>query len=165
VAYLAPQAARGTWYPDRFTAPVENNEPWLSSAKRLFGSVVEDAPDAGLAHERVVLGGFSQGACLASTWAAEHARRFGGVFVLSGGLIGPPGTEFAYDGDMAGTPVFLGVSDDDPHIPVERARETTAAFRGLGADVDERIYEGKGHGVFPDEVDAVRDVVADAAER
>lgn len=163
VAYLAPQAARGTWYPDRFVAPIENNEPWLSSAKALFGDVVQRAVDAGVPHERIVLGGFSQGACLTSTWAIEHPRPYGGVFMLSGGLIGPEGTDFDYEGDMAGAPVFLGVSDDDPHIPLERATETTATFRELGADVEEQIYQGRGHGVFPEEIDAVQDIVAGAA--
>jgi phospholipase/carboxylesterase len=165
VAYLAPQAARGTWYPDRFLAPVENNEPWLSSAKELFGSVVGRAVDAGIPHERLVLGGFSQGACLATTWAAEHPRRYGGVFAFSGGLIGPEGTDFEYEGDLDGTPMFLGVSDDDPHIPLSRARETTAAFRELGADVEEQIYEGRGHGIFPEETEYVGGIVADAAGR
>lgn len=162
VAYLAPQAARNAWYPQSFMAPVADNQPWLDSALALFGAAVERATDA-LGHERVVLGGFSQGACLASEFTARNARRYGGLFALSGGLIGPEGFEFDYDGSMDGTPVFLGCSDVDPHIPVERVHETAAVFEDLGADVDERIYEGMGHGVIPDEIEAVRRIVGDVA--
>ena len=161
VAYLAPQAARNTWYPQSFTAPTERNQPWLDSAKSFVSEVLGRAVDA-VGAEHVVLGGFSQGACLASTVAAENPRRYGGVVALSGGLIGPEGAEFDYEGEMEGTPVFLGCSDDDPHIPLERVHETAEAFEALGADVDERIYEGMGHGVIPDEVEAVREIVSDA---
>ncbi|PSP75287.1 phospholipase [Halobacteriales archaeon QS_1_68_20] len=158
VAYLAPQAARNTWYPRSFMEPIEDNQPWLSSALAFFGRTVERAADA-VAHEQVVLGGFSQGACLASEFAARNAREYGGVVALSGGLIGPEGTEFDSEGSMDGISVFLGCSDSDPHIPLERVHETADAFEDLGADVDERIYEGMGHGVNEDEVDAVRDLV------
>ncbi len=163
VAYLAPQAARNTWYPRSFMEPMADNEPWLSSALGFFGETVERATDA-LGHEQVVLGGFSQGACLASEFAARNAREYGGVVALSGGLIGPEGTEFDYEGSMDGTSVFLGCSDSDPHIPLERVHGTADVFEDLGAEVDERIYEGMGHGVNEDEVDAVRGIVEGAAD-
>ena len=163
VAYLAPAAARNTWYPQSFMAPTERNQPWLSSAFSFFGRAVERATEA-LPRERVVVGGFSQGACLASEFSARNAGRYGGVFALSGGLIGPPGTTFDYDGSMDGTPVFVGCSDADPHIPLERVNETAETFEALDAEVDRRIYEGMGHGINPDEIGAVRGIVVDAAE-
>lgn len=161
VAYLAPQAARNTWYPNRFLAPIESNEPHLSSGLTAVGDAVETLLDAGLSRERVVVGGFSQGACLASEFVARNSDRYGGVVALSGGLIGPDGTTFEYDGDLAGTPVFVGCDEADPHIPVERVHETTAAFEALGGDVTERIYSGMGHTVNEDE----RGFVADLLER
>ena len=165
VHYVAPQATRGTWYPQSFMAPVESNEPHLTSALGRLTTVLDDLLDAGVPTERVVLLGFSQGACLASEYAARNARRYGGVVALSGGLIGPEGTEFEYDGSMGGTPVFLGCSDQDPHIPVERVEETARVFRNHDADVETRIYEGMGHGVIPDEIEYVRELVGTVASR
>jgi predicted esterase len=159
VAYLAPQAAGHTWYPYSFMAPTEQNEPGLSSALDLLATLIGRVEKAGLPRERLVLLGFSQGACLSTEFAARHAQRYGGVVGLSGGLIGPEGTTFDFDGSMDDTPVFLGCSDRDPHIPLERVQETTAAFEHLGADVDERIYEGMGHTVNRDELSAARDIV------
>lgn len=156
IAYLAPQAAGRTWYPYSFMAPTEQNEPGLSSALRVIAALIDQVEDAGLPRERIALLGFSQGACLATEYAVRHPQRYGGVFGLSGGLIGPEGTSFDYEGTMAGTPVFLGCSDRDPHIPLERVHETTAAFQQLGADVEERIYEGMGHTINQDEVEFIR---------
>ncbi|MFC3957276.1 alpha/beta hydrolase [Halovivax cerinus] len=156
VTYLAPQAARGTWYPQSFMAPIDANEPHLSSALDKLERVRTTVSDAGVPPERTVLLGFSQGACLATEFAARTARSYGGVVGLSGGLIGPEGTTFDYDGDVSGTDVFLGCGDRDPHIPVDRVHETADAFSALGASVDERIYEGMSHGVIEDEMDAVR---------
>lgn len=159
VAYLAPQAARNTWYPNRFLAPIESNEPGLSSGLQAVGDAVETLRSAGIDDERIVVGGFSQGACLASEFAARNARRYGGVVALSGGLIGPEGTEFAYDGDMDGTPVFVGCDEADPHIPLERVHETSTAFEALGADVTERVYSGMGHTVNADEQEFVAEML------
>lgn len=156
VAYLAPQAANSTWYPQRFVAPLEMNEPWLSSALAAVGEAVEAAHDAGFDDGRIVLGGFSQGACLALEYAARNARRFGGVFALSGGLIGPSIETERYRGDFEGTPVFIGCSDIDFHIPVERVHASSELVRNLGAEVDERIYPGMGHTVNADEVAQVQ---------
>lgn len=158
-AHLAPQAAGHTWYPNRFLAPISSNEPFLSSALSSVDSVVSKATDAGVSPERIVLLGFSQGACLALEYAARHARRWGAVIGLSGGLIGPPGTVWDYPGNLDATPVFLGCSDVDAHIPVERVHETAKALRALGGDVEARIYPGMGHTVNRDEVDAVRSIL------
>jgi phospholipase/carboxylesterase len=159
-AYLAPQAAGGTWYPNRFVAPLASNEPWLSSALRRLAELLAQVEAAGVPPERTILLGFSQGACLALEYAARNARRYGGVAGLSGGLIGPDGTPRDYAGSLAGTPVLLGCSDVDFHIPLERVRESAAVLGRLGAQVDERIYPGMGHTVNQDEVDAVRAMMA-----
>ena len=151
-AYAAPQAAGHTWYPHSFLAPLERNEPWLSSALEAVGAVVSELESAGLDASRIVLLGFSQGACLALEFAARHARRYGGVVAFSGGLIGPDGTPRDYAGSLGGTPVFLGCSDADPHIPAGRAHHSADVLDRLGADVTKRIYPGMGHTVNDDEL-------------
>jgi phospholipase/carboxylesterase len=160
VACMAPQAAGHSWYPYPFTAPIERNEPWLSSALGLIDGLLHRLDKAGFPSDRVVLLGFSQGACLALEYAARHAGRYGGVIGLSGGLIGPEGTPRDYSGSLADTPVFLGCSDIDPHIPLTRVRETTAVLRRLGGDVTERIYPGMGHAINEDEIRFVRGLLA-----
>ncbi|HXH06962.1 MAG TPA: dienelactone hydrolase family protein [Vicinamibacterales bacterium] len=155
VAYLAPQAAGGTWYPYSFLAPLEQNEPWLGSALRMLSRLVDELQRQGVTRERIALGGFSQGACLALEFAARSAGRYAAVFALSGGLIGPPGTPRDYEGSFDGTPVFIGSSDIDPHVPLERVHESTAVFTRMGARVDERIYPGMPHTVNRDELEAV----------
>lgn len=159
VAFLAPQAADGAWYPQRFIAPLAANEPFLSSALATVGRLVEHITSTGIPQERVFLLGFSQGACLALEYAARNPQRYGGVIALSGGLIGPIGTAFDYAGSLAGTSVFLGCSDVDFHIPLERVHESTAAMRTLGGDVTERIYPGMGHTVNADETAFVRELL------
>jgi predicted esterase len=156
VTYVAPEAAGHTWYPYSFLMPVDQNEPHLSSALRLVSGVLHDLDRQGVPSERVALVGFSQGACLALEFAARHARRYAAIIGLSGGLIGPPGTERAYLGTFDGTPVFLGCSDVDPHIPLARVDESAAVFRRLGGAVDKRIYPQMGHTVNRDELDAAR---------
>jgi predicted esterase len=155
-AYLAPQAAGHTWYPYSFLVPTEQNEPHLSSALRLLGSVVDQVVAAGIPHERIILLGFSQGACLSCEFAARNARRYGGVAALTGGLIGAEGTPRDYAGSFDGTPVFLGSSDPDPHIPVARVDETEAVLLRMGAEVTKRIYPGMGHTVNREELEYVR---------
>jgi predicted esterase len=155
VAWLAPQAAGHAWYPYSFLAPMERNQPGLDSGLRRLGTLVADLAADGVAPDRLVLMGFSQGACLAQEYAARHARRYAAIVGLSGGLIGPPGTPRDYAGGFEGTPVFLGCSDIDSHIPVERVHESADVFRRMGASVDERIYPGMGHTVNRDELDAV----------
>lgn len=156
MAYLAPQAADHTWYPHRFTEPIARNEPWLSSALALLGRLVARVEAAGVPAERIALLGFSQGACLALEFAARNPRRWGGVYGLSGGLIGPPGATWPDRGSLAGTPVFLGCSDVDSHIPASRVEESAARLRELGADVTMRLYPGMGHTINRDELEHVQ---------
>jgi predicted esterase len=156
MAYLAPQAAHNTWYPYSFMNPTEQNEPYLSSALARLESLVAEVEAAGIPAEKLVLAGFSQGACLAAEFAARNARRYGGLLLFSGGLIGPPGTPRDYDGSLDGTPVFIGCSDADFHIPLERVQETTATLRRMGAAVTEKIYPGLGHTIIGDEIEQAR---------
>ena len=162
-AYLAPQAADNTWYPNRFLAPVEENEPWLSSALDFIGSVLNQILAAGIPYERTILLGFSQGACLTLEFAARNARRYGGVVGLSGALIGPDDAPRDDKGSLAGTPVFLGCSDADFHVPKERVDQTAGVMRKLGGDVTERLYPDMGHTVNQDEIDFVRRMMKNTA--
>ncbi len=155
-SFLAPAAAGHTWYPLSFLAPIPQNEPCLSSALRALERVVASIEAAGVPAARIAWLGFSQGACLTLEFVARHARRYAAVAGLSGGVIGPPGTPREYAGSLDGTPVFLGCSDADAHIPLERVHETTHVYRALGAVVDERIYPGMGHLVTAEEIDRVR---------
>jgi len=156
VAFVAPQAASNTWYPNSFLAPIAQNEPGIGSAFGVLSRLVESLREQGVDPSRIAFLGFSQGACLALEYVARHARRYAGMFALSGGLIGPPGTPRVYTGSLDGTPVFLGCSDVDPHIPLERVHESADVFRRLGAAVDERIYAGMGHIVNADEMTVIR---------
>ena len=160
VAFVAPAAAGQTWYPLSFLAPIPQNEPYLSSALRALENVVTSVESTGVGGDKIGWIGFSQGACLTLEFVARHARRYALVAGLSGGVIGPAGTPRNYAGSLDGTPVFLGCSDVDAHIPLERVHETTRVYRGLGASVDERIYPGMGHLVSPDEIRAVRALLA-----
>jgi phospholipase/carboxylesterase len=165
VAYLAPQAANNTWYPARFLAPRAANEPWLGSALAKVGAVLADIGAAGIGPERVLVLGFSQGACLALDFAARHPRRYGAVAALTGALVGGPGEVGGYSGSLAGTPVFLGTSDIDAHVPVDAVRDSARALEAMGAEVDLRIYPGMGHIVNEDEIAAVRSLLAGLVER
>ncbi len=155
VAYLAPQASGQTWYPYSFLAPIEQNEPGISSGFHVIAGLLQQLHQQNVPSDRVVLMGFSQGACLTLEFAARHPRRYAAVVAFSGGLIGPPGTPRNYSGGFDGTPVFIGCSDIDPHVPLDRVQESTAVFRRMGATVDERIYPRMGHTVNRDELDAV----------
>jgi phospholipase/carboxylesterase len=159
-AYLAPQAAGNTWYPFSFLAPIADNEPGISSGLAAVGAVIERLNGAGVSAERTILLGFSQGACLTLEYTARNARRYGGIVGLSGGLIGPDDTPRDYPGSLAGTPVFLGCSDADFHIPKERVLHSAAVLRRLGGEVTERLYPNLGHSVNPDELDFVRGMMA-----
>lgn len=159
VAYLAPQAARNTWYPNAFTAPVESNEPGRTSGLQAIADAVSKVNEADIPTDHVMILGFSQGACLASEYVARTPTRYGGLAVLSGGLIGEEIDPDEYDGDLEDTPVFLGCSDVDPHIPEERVHETADIFEQMDADVTTRLYEGMGHGINEDELQAVANLL------
>jgi phospholipase/carboxylesterase len=160
-AYLAPQAANNTWYPYRFLEPFDRNEPWLSSALQVIDDLLARVIASGIPAERSMLLGFSQGACLALEYAAQHARRYGGIAGLSGALIGPAGAPRQYAGSLSGTPIFLGCGDVDFHIPLERVREATEVLSRLGGAVTERIYPGMDHTIQQDEIDFVNALMAE----
>jgi len=158
--YMAPQAAGSAWYPQTFLAPLASNEPGLSSALSVIESIEGNLNTAGVPSERIILLGFSQGACLVLEYAARHARRYGGVAGLSGGLIGPEGTPRDYTGSFGSTPVVLGCSVEDPHIPRPRVEETARVLESMGAAVTLRLYPEPGHSVNEDELELVRQMVS-----
>ncbi len=160
-AYLAPQAAGNTWYPYSFLAPIPQNEPGISSGLQVIAGIFAQLETAGIPPQRVMLLGFSQGGCLALEFAARHAQRYGGLVGLSAGLIGPAGTPRDYAGAFAGTPVFLGCSDPDFHIPRERFLETSEVFKKLGAEVTARLYPNLGHTINFDEIQLVQKMMSD----
>jgi phospholipase/carboxylesterase len=160
VAYLAPQAAGAQWYPNRFIAPLASNEPWFSSAVAQITALLAQVQGAGIGVERTFLLGFSQGACLALEYAARHPQRYGGLFGLSGALIENGDQPREYTGSLAGTPVFLGCSDVDFHIPLERVLRSAQLFRGLEGAVTERIYPGMGHTVNEDEIAVIQELLS-----
>ena len=159
MAFLAPQAAQNTWYPHSFLAPIPQNEPGISSGIGILRDLVTTINEAGIPSEKIALLGFSQGACLAAEFVARDAQRFGGLAVLSGGLIGPPNTPRTYEGHLHGTPIFLGCSDVDFHIPKERVDESAALFTRMGATVTKRIYPGMAHTIIADEITAVQEMI------
>lgn len=160
ITYLAPEAAGHTWYPHSFLAPIEHNEPGRSSALNVIAGLIAEVGNTGeIAPERIALLGFSQGACLALEFVARHPRRFGAVFALSGGLIGETVDAQDYTGSLAGTPVFVGCGDSDPHIPLERVKRSAEIMERLGADVTERIYPSMGHTIVEDEIVHIRRIV------
>ncbi len=163
IAYLAPQAAGSTWYPYSFLSPIPQNQPGLDSALGVISGLCDELEEQGIASDRIVLMGFSQGACLASEFALRRARRYAAIAVFSGGMIGPPGTPREYRGTFDATPVFIGCSDIDPHIPLDRVRESATLFRVMGADVDERIYPRMPHTIIADEIQAVDALLAGSA--
>ncbi len=158
-AYLAPEAAGNAWYPHPFTAPIDSNEPYLSSALGVLERLLEKV-ESHVPPERVVLLGFSQGACLTLEFAARHARRYGLVAGLSGGLIGPDDTPRDYPGDFAGAPVFLGCSDVDPHIRKDRVVASANVFERMGAAVTLRLYVGMAHTVSAEEIETLQALLA-----
>jgi phospholipase/carboxylesterase len=158
-ALLAPQATNNTWYPYSFLAKPSENEPWLSSAIALIGEVVEDVHKAGVSNEHIFLLGFSQGACLALEFAARNASGYGGIVAFTGGLIGDKIYKENYQGDFGGTPVFIGSSDPDPHVPVARVEETAVILEGMHARLTKKIYKNMGHTINQDEIDTANEVI------
>lgn len=162
-ALIAPVAVGNSWYPQRFLAPTAQNEPWLSSALASIGSAVEQVRAAGIANDRMILVGFSQGACLTLEYvaraAAQEGTRFGGVAAFAGGLIGDPSVARHDHGSLHGTPVVIACGDADQHIPEAIVRSSAAVFTTLGAAVDLRVYPGIGHDIVGDEIQALADLV------
>jgi len=163
-AYLAPQAAGNSWWPRRFIDPIASNQPELTSAMQVIGELLKHLAGAGIPAERTMLLGFSQGACLVLEYAARNAGRYGGIAGLSGGLIGPDGTPRDYAGSLDGTPVFLGCSDVDFHIPKARVLHTAEVLQKLGAEVSTRLYPNMDHTVNADEVEFVRGMMERLAQ-
>jgi phospholipase/carboxylesterase len=156
---LAPQAANHTWYPYSFLAPPAENEPWLSSALALLKEVVQDLNNKGVPAEHIYFLGFSQGACLTLEFIARNATKYGGAVAFTGGLIGDKIYPENYKGDFQQTPIFIGTSNPDPHVPVERVYATTNILKGMGAAVTEKVYNGMGHTITQDEIDNANHVV------
>lgn len=158
-ALLAPQATGHSWYPQSFLAPVQFNEPWLSSALQVLKETVQQGVDNGIAMDQIYFLGFSQGACLALEFVARNANRYGGVVALTGGLIGEKINRQNYKGDFARTPVFIGTSDPDAHVPVERVYATANILRDMGADVTEKVYPNMGHTINQSELHLANELV------
>ena len=158
-ALAAPQATGNTWYPYSFLVPEAQNEPGLSSGLAVLKELLDTVKAAGISSENVYFLGFSQGACLTSEFVARHAQPFGGVFILSGGVIGDSVKTERYTGNFAGTPIFLGCSDVDAHVPKDRVQDSSEVFRTLGATVTERIYPNAPHSIFQDEIDHINHIL------
>ena len=161
-ALLAPQATGNTWYPYSFLAPTTQNEPWLSSALNLLKEMVADLESKGFQRDQIYFLGFSQGACLTLEFVTRHAAKYGGVVAFTGGLIGDKINLENYKGDFQNTPVFMGTSNPDPHIPVERFYATSNILKDMNAAVTEKVYEGMGHTINQDEIDKANSVVFSA---
>jgi predicted esterase len=162
LVYLAPQAAGNSWYPNSFLAPVARNEPWLTSALRKVKATIDITREAGISPERVVVGGFSQGACLAAEFVAGHPRRYAALIAFTGGLIGPPGADLTHPGDLAGTPVFFGSGDPDPHVPWQRVQQSAQVLATMGAAVTVRRYANRSHTISAEEMDYAKQLLRDA---
>jgi phospholipase/carboxylesterase len=162
IAYLAPEAEGHRWYPNSFMAPIKDNEPWLSSALKKVGAIVQLALDAGVAREHIFVCGFSQGACLSSEFVARHPARYGGVIAFTGGLIGPPDADLHHAGDLARMPALFISGDPDPYIPWSRVLATAEQFKAMGAEVELKRYPGRPHTVLPQEVKAARELLLKA---
>lgn len=163
VALIAPQAAGNTWYPQRFLAPIARNEPYLSSALGVIANLVAEASENRIRFDRVVIAGFSQGACLALEFACKHPRRYGGIVGLSGAVIGPPGSTRRVSGSLDGTPVYLGCDENDAHIPLESVEESAVVLTKLGAQVTKTIFKGLGHTVNAEELAVLKGIVERSA--
>ncbi len=159
IHYRAIQAKGHTWYPRSFMAPKKMNQPGIKSGLQAIHNQISELNEAGIPTKKIMLLGFSQGACLTTEFAARHPQRYGGIIGLSGGLIGDKIDPQNYKGSMEQTPVFLGCSDRDPHIPQERVDLTEEIFQQIGANVTKKIYVGMGHTVNQNEIQHVQDLI------
>ena len=162
ITYLAPQATGHSWYPYSFLAPREQNEPWLSAALNKVASVVNRITRSGIAAERIVIAGFSQGACLSTEFVATHPRRYAGLIAFTGGLIGPPEAELIHTGDLSGTPALFLSGDPDPHVPWQRVQESAAVLEGMGAQVSAHRYPGRSHTISREEIERAYELIRSA---
>ena len=162
LAYLAPQAAGHTWYPNSFLAPREANEPRLSSALEKVGSVVADIEAAGISRDRIVIAGFSQGACLSTEFVASNPTRYAGLIAFTGGLIGPPDANLHHEGSLAGTPALFLSGDPDPHVPWQRVQASAGELERMGASVTARRHPGRSHTITAEELDLARTLIREA---
>jgi phospholipase/carboxylesterase len=158
-AYLAPQAAGNAWYPYSFMAPIEKNEPWLSSALAKVATIVQQAVAAGLSRDRIFVCGFSQGACLSSEFVARNPARYGGLIAFTGGLIGPPDADLHHEGNLGEMPALFSSGDPDPHVPWSRVLESAEQFTAMGAAVKTQRYPGRPHTVLPQEINSARELI------
>jgi predicted esterase len=165
LAYLAPEAAGNTWYPNSFLAPLAHNEPWLSSALKKIKDIVDSIVSAGMARRKIVVAGFSQGACLSTEFVAGHADQYGGLIAFTGGLIGPLGTRFQYAGSLKGMSAFLGSGDPDPHVPWQRVEDSAGVLSGMGAAVTLRRYPGMPHTISQVEIESARPIIESLTAR
>lgn len=159
VAWLAPEASGRSWYPQSFLAPRQQNEPYLTSALKRVVTLIQKANEAGITNERIIIGGFSQGACLTTQFAASHPARYGGLIAFTGGLVGPLGSKFEFAGDLGGTPALLLSGDPDPHVPWTRVEETAEMLRHMGAEVTLRCFPGRPHIVSPEELQLAKSLI------
>jgi len=158
-ALIAPQATNHTWYPYSFLAPPSENEPWLSAALSLLKDIMNDLKAKGVRSENIFFLGFSQGACLALEFVTRNAEKYGGVAAFTGGLIGDKIYPDNYSGDFSGTPVFIGTSDPDPHVPVGRVNESAEILENMNALVTKKVYKNMGHTISQDEIRTVNNII------
>jgi len=159
LAYLAPEASGNSWYPFSFLSPIAKNEPWLTSALHKIQNTIQSMETAGITLDRVVLCGFSQGACLATEYVARHARRYGGLIAFTGALVGPPDADLSHSGDLAGTPVFFGSGDPDPHVPWNRVQQSAEILAEMGASVTLKRYPGRPHTITHEEIEFAKGLI------
>ncbi len=162
LVYLAPQAAGNTWYPNSFLAPIAQNEPWLTSALRTVETTLELATSEGIPVDSIVIGGFSQGACLATEFVARHPQRYAALIAFTGGLIGPPDADLTHTGNLAGTPAFFGSVDPDLHVPWQRVQQSAKVLADMGAEVTTQRYPNRPHTVSDDELEFAKRFIQDA---
>lgn len=156
VSWVAPQATGGAWYPDSGRAPLERNLPKLLTSFDLVSAILEALTERGISGNRVMLLGFSQGACVAVEYALRNPGRIGALAALSGGLMGPAGTRWRYPGRLQGLPAYVGSSQEDPYMPKRRALDTARVLMATGASVRSDLIPGSGHTINDNELSVVR---------
>lgn len=158
-ALFAPQATNNSWYPYSFLAPLNQNEPWLSSALNILHELLEYIKSKGITSENIYFGGFSQGACLTAEFVSRNAEKFGGVVLFTGGLIGDKIYSENYDGNFNGTPIFISTGNPDAHVPLERVQETVKILKGMNAEVNLKVFPGKPHNISQQEIELAKELI------